>query len=78
MHPDLSCQHFFLACFIYASPSLSSLFSFLDMTSLDSAEKPQQPSALADTVNECSLAVFCCTAGHILQSLCLAGRERDG
>jgi hypothetical protein len=39
VHPDLSHRHFFSACFIYASPSLSSLFSFLDMASLDLAEE---------------------------------------
>jgi hypothetical protein len=39
MRPDLSCRHFFSACFIYASPSLSSLFSFLDMASLGLAEE---------------------------------------
>jgi hypothetical protein len=39
MHPNLSFLQFFSACFMYSSPSLSSLFNCFDITSLDLVEE---------------------------------------
>jgi hypothetical protein len=39
MHPDVSFLHFFSACFMYASPSLSNLLSCSDIASLVSLEE---------------------------------------
>jgi hypothetical protein len=39
MRPDFSFQHFFSACFMYSSSSLSNLFSCFDIASLGSLEE---------------------------------------